>query len=303
MRVAITGASGLIGSALRRSLGDDGHEVVPLVRGGDRPGVRWDPDAGTIDAAGLEGVDAVVHLAGEGIGEKRWTDEQKRRIRESRTKGTDLLARTLAGLSRKPAVLVSGSAMGVYGDRGDEVLTEESPPGEGFLPDLVVAWEEATAPAADAGIRVAHIRTGLVLDRDGGALPKLMPLFRFGLGGRMGSGRQWWSWITIDDEVRAIRHLIVTETASGPHNLAAPEPVTNAALTKALGRVLHRPAVVPVPAFGPKLLLGGELATELLFTSIRMVPAKLEASGFAFSHTDIDDGLRAVLGKDAPAGG
>jgi uncharacterized protein len=302
MRVAITGASGLIGSALRRSLEGDGHDVVALVRG-DTPGVRWDPDAGTIDAVGLEGVDAVVHLAGEGIGEKRWSDEQKRRIRESRTKGTDLLARTLAGLDRKPSVLVSGSAMGIYGDRGDEVLTEASPPGSGFLPDLVVAWEAATAPAADAGIRVAHVRTGLVLDRKGGALAKMIPLFRMGLGGRMGKGDQWWSWITIDDEVRAIRHLIATEAAEGPHNLSAPNPATNAELTKALGEVLHRPTLLPVPAFGPKLLLGGELATELLFTSIRMVPSRLEANGFVFSHTDIERGLRAVLGKEGDSRG
>jgi uncharacterized protein (TIGR01777 family) len=299
MRVAVTGSTGMIGSALVRSLRADGHEVVRVTRGpgpGDGPAVRWDIEAGTIDAAGLEGLDGVVHLAGEGIGEKRWTDEQKRRIRESRTKGTALLARTLAGLDARPAVLCSGSAMGIYGERGDEVLTEASAPGHGFLADLCQDWEAAAAPAADAGIRTAFLRTGLVLDAGGGALAKMLPLFRFGLGGRMGNGRQWWSWISIDDEVGAIRFLLDHDVA-GPVNLAGPEPVTNAAFTKVLAEVVHRPAVLPVPAFGPKLLLGGELAEELLFTSIRMEPAALEAAGYEFRHRDLASALRAVLGR------
>jgi uncharacterized protein len=297
MRVAITGASGLIGTALRRSLEADGHAVSPLVRSDDRPGIRWDPEQGTIDAAALEGVDAVVHLAGEGIAEKRWTDEQKRRIRESRTKGTDVLARALAGLDRKPSVLVSGSAMGIYGDRGDEVVTEADPVADGFLPEVVVAWEAAAAPAEEAGIRVPRIRTGLVLDRSGGALAKMLPLFRFGVGGRLGSGRQWWSWISIDDHVRAMRFLI-DHDVTGPVNLSAPAAVTNAEFTKALGRVLRRPTALPVPAFGPKLLLGGELAHELLFTSTRMVPARLLDAGFEFRHADLDTALRSVLGRE-----
>jgi uncharacterized protein len=301
MRVAITGASGLIGTALRRSLEADGHAVSPLVRSDDRPGIRWDPEQETIDAAALEGVDAVVHLAGEGIAEKRWTDEQKRRIRDSRTKGTDLLARALAGLDRKPSVLVSASGMHFYGDRGDEVVTEADPAAGGFLPEVVVAWEAAAAPAEAAGIRVSRIRTGLVLDRTGGALARMLPLFRFGVGGRLGSGTQWWSGISIEDHVRAVRFLIDHEV-SGPVNLSAPAPVTNAEFTKALGRVLHRPTALPVPTFGPKLLLGGELAQELLFTSIRMLPARLTDAGFEFRHADLDTALRSVLGRDDVGG-
>lgn len=299
MRVAVSGSSGLIGGALSRSLAGDGHEVVRIVRAGSPappPSVEWDLERRTIDAAGLVGVDAVVHLAGEPIGAKRWTEAQKRKVLESREVSTTLLSEALATLDGGPRVLVSGSAIGYYGDRGDEVLTEESGPQPGlFLSDVAIAWEAAVAPAVDAGLRVAHCRTGIVLDRHDGALAKLLPLFRFGLGGRMGSGRQWMSWISLADEVAALRFLLDTETASGPFNLVAPNPVTNAELAKAIGRALGRPSFLPVPAFGPKLLLGAELAEQLLFASQRVHPTALEAAGFEFQHRNLDDALRSIL--------
>jgi uncharacterized protein (TIGR01777 family) len=299
MKVAVTGSSGLIGTALLASLRGDGHEVLPVVRGGSVSGsagpvARWDVDRGEIDAAALEGVDAVVHLAGEGIAEKRWSDEQRRRVLESRSKGTALLAGALAGLTTKPAVLLSGSAIGFYGDRGDEVLTETSPPGTGFLTEVCLAWEAATAPAQDAGIRVAHLRTGIVLDRKGGALAKMLPLFRFGLGGKMGNGRQWWSWITLADEIGAIRFLLDHDVA-GAVNLTAPAPATNAELAKAIGRAMHRPSFLPVPKLGPKLLLGRELADALLFGSQRVEPEVLSTAGYPFRHPRLDEALAAVL--------
>ncbi|HET6953128.1 MAG TPA: TIGR01777 family oxidoreductase [Acidimicrobiales bacterium] len=299
MHIAITGASGLIGSALARALGDDGHTVLPLVRSASHdPGaVRWDPAAGTIDAAALEGVDAVVHLAGAGIGDKRWSPARKREIKESRTHGTDLLARTLAGLAAPPRVLVSGSAIGYYGDRGDEVVTELSAPGDDFLAGLVAAWEGAAAPAAEAGIRVVHARTGLVFAGEGGVLPRLVLPFRFFVGGRLGSGRQWMSWVSLADEVGALRFLVDRDDISGPVNLVAPEPVTNAEMARAIGQVLHRPAAVPVPAFGPRLVLGREMADELLFVSQRVRPAVLIDAGYPFTHTDVTAGLRAALGR------
>jgi uncharacterized protein (TIGR01777 family) len=272
--------------------------VLRLVRrSSDEPGaVRWDPDAGSIDAGALEGIDGFVHLAGEGIADKRWDAEQKRRILDSRTNGTDLIARTLAALERKPSVLVSASAIGIYGNRGDEVLTETSPPGQGFLADVVVAWEKATAPAADAGIRVATARTGIVLSAEGGALAKQLLPFKLGLGGRLGSGEQWWSWITIADEVGALRWLLERDV-TGPVNLTAPGAVTNAAFTKALGRALHRPTFLPTPSVAPRLLLGRELADELLYGSQRVAPAVLTERGYPFQHTDIDGALRAVLNR------
>lgn len=296
MRVAITGASGFIGSALVPSLRHDGHEVVPIGRSASEPGaIRWDPAAGLLDASALEGLDAVVHLAGEGIADRRWSDEQKRRIRDSRVLGTTLLANRLAELTSAPAVLVAGSGIDAYGDRGDEVLTESSSRGEGFLAEVVRDWEAATAPAEAAGIRVAHIRTSMVLGSDGGALPRMARLARFGLLGKIGSGRQWWSWITIDDQVRAIRHLL-DHDVSGPVNLCSPNPVTNAEFTKALGRVLGRPTFLPVPSFAPKVVLGPELARSLLLESKRAIPAKLDQSGFELHHPEIDGALSAVLG-------
>jgi uncharacterized protein len=296
MRVAISGASGLIGTALSRSLQDDGHEVRRLVRtdSEDPAAIRWDPRSGSIDAAALDGVDAVVHLAGAGIGDKRWTAARKRLIRESRTKGTDLLARTLAGLDRPPKVLVSASGVHAYGDGGDEVLTETSPRGEGFLAGVVEAWEQATEPAGAAGIRTAFARSGLVLSRRGGGLVPMLRLFRLGLGGRLGSGRQWMSWISLTDEVGALRFLLDEDGVSGPVNLTSPNPVTNRDFTAALGRALHRPTLLPVPRLGPRLVLG-ELADELLFCSLRVKPTVLAAAGYRYRHPELDGALQAVV--------
>ncbi len=301
MRVAITGSHGLIGTALRARLRADGHEPVPVVRSAPGPGeIGWDPRAGRLDPQALADVDAVVNLAGAGIGDKRWSDDYKRVVMESRTHGTTLLAEAMARLAggpqapRAPHVLLSGSAIGFYGDRGDEVLDETSPPGTGFLTDVVEAWEASTAAASDAGIRVVHLRSGIVLAADGGALAKLLPLFKLGLGGRFGAGRQWMSWIALDDEVGAIVHLL-TSPVGGAVNLTAPKPVRNAELADTLGAVLHRPTVLPVPAFGPKLLLGGERADALLFESQRVMPRALEADGFAWRYADLEPALGAIL--------
>jgi len=297
VRIAVTGSSGFIGSELVRSLRADGHDVVRIVRSDDGASdtARWDIDAGEIDAGALEGLDGAVHLAGEGIGEKRWTREQKRRILESRTRGTTLLATTLAGLDAPPPVLVSGSAIGYYGDRGDEVLSEASGPGSGFLTEVVLAWEAATAPAREAGIRVAAARSGIVLHPDGGVLQRLARLARFGLLGTLGSGHQWMSWITREDQVRALRHLL-DHPLAGPVNLTAPEPATNETFTKALGRVLHRPTFLPIPSFGPKALLGSELADSLLYEGQRVRPVRLLESGFDFTQPALEPALRDMLG-------
>lgn len=295
MRVAITGATGLIGTALRRSLERDGHRVTAVVRREPGPEeVRWDPDGGTIDAAGLEGHDAVVHLAAENVGERRWTEAQKAKIRDSRVLGTALLAGALSELERKPRVLVSASGVNYYGDRGDSVVTEASPAGSSFLARVCVDWEAATVPAAEVGIRVAMIRSGVVLAPGGGALGRMIPLFRFGLGGKLGSGRQYWSWISLIDEVRAIRFLI-DHQVHGPVNLCSPKPATNAEFTAALAKVLHRPAIFPVPSFGPSLLLGRELAQELAFSSTRAVPTVLTEAGFTFTHTNLEHALAAMF--------
>ena len=297
MRVAVTGSSGLIGSALVRSLESDGHTAIRVVRSGGGAGtVRWDIDRGELDAAGLEGLDGVVHLAGEGIAEKRWTDEQKAKILDSRVRGTTLLATTLAGLQAKPPVLVSGSAIGVYGNRGDEPLSEASLAGTGFLAEVVLAWEAAAAPAEVAGIRVPKIRTGIVLDKDGGVLDRLVGLARFGLLGKLGSGRQWMSWISLADEVAAIRFLLDHEV-DGPVNLTAPAPATNAAFTKTLGRVLKRPTFLPVPGFGPKLLVGAELAQALLYDGQRVLPERLLEAGYEFRQPVLEPALRDLLGS------
>jgi len=303
MDIAITGSTGLIGSALTASLTADGHRVVPVVRSAGRTdSVRWDPSSGTIEGDGLEGLDAVVHLAGEGIASGPWTKAQLRRIHDSRQQGTHLLASTLAGLAQPPATLLSGSAIGFYGDRGNDRLSEAAPAGEGFLADVCVAWEAATAPAADAGIRVAHLRTGIVLDRNGGALGKQLPIFKLGLGGKAGKGTQWMSWISLEDEIRAIRFALETPSISGPVNLVAPTPVTNAEFTKALGAAVHRPTFMPIPRLVRHAPLGvGDLLESLLFTSARVEPDALAAAGFAFSHRTIEDGLAAVLGTPPPS--
>jgi uncharacterized protein (TIGR01777 family) len=298
LRVAITGSSGLIGSGLARSLESDGHEVVRVVRsGGSGPGrVVWDIDRAEIDTAGLEGLDAVVHLAGEGIGDHRWSEEQKRRILESRTKGTELLVTALAGLDARPPVLLSGSAIGGYGNRGDEQLTEMSALGNGFLAEVVIAWEAAAEPAEAAGIRVPRIRTGIVLDPGGGALQQLARLCRFGILGKLGNGKQWMSWISLADHIAAMRFLLDPGCdLRGPVNLTAPAPVTNEVFTKALGRVLHRPTVLPVPRFGPKLLLGSELAEALLYEGQRVLPDRLLDAGFEFRNPELEPTLQELL--------
>jgi uncharacterized protein (TIGR01777 family) len=296
VKVAITGSSGFVGTALTAALAAAGHDVVRVVRAADGgpDTVRWDPKAGTIDAAGLAGIDAAVHLAGAGIADHRWTDDYKRELVSSRLDGTSLLARTLAALDPRPAVLVSASGIDYYGDRGDEVLDESASKGTGFLSDLCAGWEAAADPAREAGIRVVHTRSGIVLSPRGGALKKQLPLFKLGLGGRFGSGRQWQSWIALDDEVGAMLHLLASDVA-GPVNLTAPNPVTNADFTRTLGAVLHRPTLLPVPSFGPKLLVGSELADVLLYESKRVVPRALEASGYSFRYATLDGALRGLL--------
>lgn len=294
MKVAITGSTGLIGERLVADLTAEGHEVVRMVRRDPRPGqILWRTD-GTLDPSTLRGVDGVVHLAGEPIGARRWSDAQKARIRRSRIDGTTTIAEAVAKAEDGPSVLVSGSAVGYYGSRGDEVLTESSPPGEDFLAGVVSAWEAAADPARDAGVRVVHPRTGIVLDPDGGALQKMLPLFKLGLGGRFGSGQQWWPWVAIDDVSAMLRWALTTASAAGAYNVTGPEPVTNAEFTEVLGDVLGRPTALTVPEFGPKLLLG-ELADALLFVSQRAVPERLQADGFDFSFRTVGAALRHVL--------
>jgi uncharacterized protein (TIGR01777 family) len=258
--------------------------------------IHYDPRNGVLDPESLVGVDAVVHLAGAGIGDRRWTDRYRREILESRTLSTSLIAEAMASVASRggPRVLLSGSAIGFYGATGDEELNERSTAGDGFLADVCRAWEAATSPAEDAGVRVVHLRTGIVLSPRGGALKKLLPLFRFGLGGRMGSGRQWQSWISLNDEVGAIVFLL-TADISGAVNLTAPAPVTNAEFTKVLASTLSRPALVPVPSFGPKLLLGGELADALLFTGQRVLPERLTDAGYSFEHPTLSEALGTLL--------
>lgn len=255
---------------------------------------RWDPATGKLSAEAFDGVDAVVNLSGAGIGDRRWTAAYKRELRASRLDATTLLAETIAGLDPRPGVLLSGSAIGWYGDRGDEELTESSAPGSGFLAALCREWEAATAPAQRAGTRVAHLRTGVVLAAEGGALPRQLPLFKLGLGGRFGSGRQWQSWIALHDHVAAVAHLL-TADVEGPVNLTAPHPVTNAEFTRILASVLRRPAVLPIPRFGPALLLGGELADALLYTGQRVLPGVLAESSFSFALPRLETALRGAL--------
>ena len=294
MRVAITGASGLIGSALVPHLRSHGHEVLRLVRrlAAAPDEISWDPTAGTVDLEALAGVDGVVHLAGAGVGDHRWTESYKREILQSRVQGTSTIARAMAALDPKPRALVCGSAIGYYGNRGDTPLDETSAPGTGFLADVVVAWEAAAAPAQEAGIRTTFARTGLVVAKGGGAFAKLMPIFRLGAGGKVGSGSQYWSFISLSDEIDALTHLLESDL-SGPVNLTAPTPVTNADATTALGKLLHRPALLPVPAFALKAVLG-EFADDVL-SSARVLPRVLEASGFTFSQPTISEALRAEL--------
>lgn len=293
----MSGSHGLLGSALVAELRGAGHETVSLVRSSPSAGdVLWDPARGAIDADGLAGIDAAVHLAGESIAGLRWTPEKKARIRDSRIKGTHLLAGALAGLGRPPGVMVCSSAVGYYGDCGGEPLTEESPAGEGFLAGLCRDWEAAADPAREAGIRVVNARLGVVLSREGGALKQMLAPFKLGLGGKLGSGNQYFSWIAIDDGIAVLMFALERDELSGPVNGVAPEAVTNRELTKTLGRVLKRPAVMGVPRFALRILLG-ELADEGLLASQRVLPAKLKAMGFGFRYPDLEGALRHVLGR------
>jgi uncharacterized protein (TIGR01777 family) len=298
MKVAVTGASGLVGRALTARLGSDGHHVVRLVRRADpgRDEVSWDPASGGIDANQLAGIDAMVHLAGENIAGLRWNAKVKRAIRDSRVDGTRAIAEAVAGMDRKPDVLVCASAIGFYGDRGDEELVEESAPGEGYLPDVCREWEEAAQPARDAGIRVVHLRIGVVLAADGGALDKMLAPFRLGVGGVIGNGRQFMSWIALDDVCGAIEHVLATPGLEGPVNTVAPGAVTNREFTKTLGTVLVRPTILPIPGIGARVAFG-EMAGPLLLGSTRVVPAKLSQTGYRFEHPKLEGALRAVLGR------
>jgi uncharacterized protein (TIGR01777 family) len=297
MKVLISGATGLIGSALVAELESGGHRTTRLTRSPrSSEDVGWDPSSGTIDASRIEGHDAVVHLAGESIGEGRWTPEKKRRIMQSRSEGTRLLAETIAGLPEPPEVLVSASAVGYYGDRGNELLREDSEPGWDFLAEVCRAWEAAADPAREAGIRVVHPRNGIVLSTGGGALARTLPIFKLGGGGRIGSGRQWWSWVAIDDVAGAYVHALTQDSLEGPLNVAAPNPLTNAEYTRVLGEVLNRPTVFPIPAPAARLMLG-EVADALLLASQRVEPAKLEESGYEFRHPELEGALRHLIGR------
>lgn len=301
MHVAVTGSSGLIGSSLVPFLTTSGHTVTRLVRREPTADdeVQWDAEGGRLDPGALEGVDAVVHLAGEPIGERRWTAQQKQRIRDSRVVSTRALAQAIGELDGGPRVLVCASGIHYYGDRGDETLDEASEAGDGFLAEVVRDWEAAADPAREAGARVAHVRTGILQDPAGGALGRVLPLFKAGVGGRLGSGQQWWSWISRDDLIGIYHHALTEESVRGSINATAPNPVTNAEYTRILGKVLGRPTILPVPRFGPKLLLGAELAEELLFSSIRAQPRVAEQTGYAFRHRELEPALRELLGKPA----
>jgi uncharacterized protein (TIGR01777 family) len=299
MKIAVTGSHGLIGSALMVRLRTLDHVVVPLVRGASEPGqVQWDPTAGQIDAQALDGIDAVVHLAGAGVGDHRWSPSYKAEILRSRTDGTALLATTLSQLSTPPRVLVSASAVGFYGSRGDEVLTESSGPGTGFLADVCAQWEGATTAASDAGIRVVHLRSGIVLSAAGGALKRQLLPFRMGLGVRLGHGDQFLSWVSRRDLVAAIAFLLSTDPAPGPYNLTSPNPVTNRDFTAALGAAVHRPARLVVPEAVLRLAVGREMTDEFLVASQRAVPDRLIESGFDFADQNLAAALVTALADD-----
>jgi len=300
MKILVTGSSGLVGSALVPHLKGEGHEVIRLVRSEPRSAdeVAWYPDQERLAAAELVGVEGVVHLAGENIASGRWTPAKKRRIEESRTLGTRNLAQTLARLEHPPRVLVSASAIGFYGDRGDELLDENAAPGTGFLADVCRGWEQAADAARDAGVRVVHPRIGVVLSSAGGALTKMLLPFKLGLGGPMGDGRQWMSWITRHDLVRVLTHALGDEELAGPINAVTPNAVRFRDFARTLGRVLSRPAFMPMPAFAARLALG-EMADELLLASARVVPTALEARGFSYEQPDLEGALRTILKRSA----
>jgi uncharacterized protein len=297
MKILVSGSHGLVGKALAPSLERDGHEVFTLVRGKARPGVHeieWHPNQNEIAAGSLEGFDSVIHLAGESIASGRWTEEKKRRIRDSRVKGTTLLSEALAKLENPPQTFICASAIGYYGDRGDDILTEASPPGNDFLAGVCVEWEQDTGAAAEKGIRVVNARFGIILSADGGALQKMLTPFRLGLGGKIGSGKQWMSWIALDDVVDGIRFALANDSLRGPVNFVAPNPVTNAEFTKTLGKVLSRPTIFPVPAFAARLVFG-EMADALLLSSQLVEPAKLKQTGYQFKYSGLESALRHVL--------
>ena len=295
--IAITGASGMVGQALQKQLTGDGVRLKSISRSKPRSyetDIQWDIDNGFVNRDLLEGLDVVVHLAGESIATGRWTEKKKHRIRHSRVAGTTTLCEALAGLEQRPKVLVSASAIGFYGDRGEELLDEYSEPGNGFLVDVCRGWEDATAAAESAGIRVVHLRIGVVLDKSGGALSAMLTPFKMGVGGKMGSGKQYMSWIALSDLVRAIEHCIKTESLAGPVNAVAPNPSTNLEFTKALGKVLGRPTIFPMPGFAARLALG-QMADDLLLASTRVSPSKLESTGFEFKYGDIFPALQHAL--------
>jgi uncharacterized protein (TIGR01777 family) len=299
LTVAVTGATGLIGGNLSRFLTTGGHQVRPLVRGGKpspEGAISWDPARDSIEGEAVEGVDAVVHLAGEPISGIRWTSEKKRAIEESRVQGTALLGRTLAALRTPPKILVSASAIGFYGNRGDAIITEKSDSGKGFLPRVCRAWEAATGPARTAGIRVVTLRTGVVLSSEGGVLRTMLLPFKVGIGGRVGGGRQYVSWIDLDDLVGLIHFALVNPRISGPLNATSPHPVTNATLATTLGRVLNRPTVVPLPSFAVRAIFG-EMGQALLLDGARVLPRKAEEAGFEFYRPGLEESLRHQLGR------
>jgi hypothetical protein len=298
MDVAISGSSGLIGTALIAELERGGHRVIRLVRPASKPapdGIRWDPEKGMVDAAGLEGVGAVIHLAGVPIGDRRWTPSYKEAIVHSRVVGTDLLARTVAGLRTPPSVFASASAVGYYGNRGEEVLTETSGPGVGFRTDVCSAWEGAAAPAEEAGIRLVILRSGNVLTKLGGVLPYMLIPFRLGLGAKFGDGSQWFPWVCLEDEVGAIVHSLTHPEISGPVNICAPQAVRNAEFTKALGRALHRPTPWRAPKFALAVIAGKERADEVLLGSQRIEPAVLNTTGYTFHDPELEPALRGIV--------
>lgn len=296
MKILISGSHGLVGTALIQSLGLDGHDIFRLVRHApsSETEIEWSPERYSIALARLEGFDAVVHLAGESIAEGRWTDAKKKQIRESRVKGTRLLGDALANLSSPPKTFVCASAIGYYGDRGDEILTEASAPGNDFLAGVCVEWEKATALASEKGIRVVNCRFGIILDVKGGALKKMLPPFRMGVGGKIGSGKQWMSWIALDDVVRGIKFALANDLIGGPVNFVAPAPVTNARFTKTVGKVLSRPTLFPIPAFGVRLLFG-EMADALLLSSQQVAPTVLQTSNFLFQYSQLESALRHIV--------
>ena len=297
MKILVSGSHGLVGKALTTSLVNAGHEIVSLVRqSANDSEIEWHPNQGKINGQQLEGFDVVVHLAGESIASGRWTEEKKRKIRESRVKGTELLSSALARLSQPPSTFISASAIGFYGSRGDELLTEESAPGDGFLPEVCVAWEKATGQAEAKGIRTIHARFGIILDEKGGALERMLTPFRMGVGGKVGNGKQWMSWIALEDVINALRFLIDEPGSEGPVNFTAPRPVTNADFTEALGSVLSRPTLFSVPAFAARLAFG-EMADELLLSSAKVEPERLKESGYQFKHPELSSALKTILGS------